>query len=58
MIPASFVEALTREVGDELDRAIALAEAAGLPKASTIFDGVFAELPSYLAAQRRTLTGG
>jgi TPP-dependent pyruvate/acetoin dehydrogenase alpha subunit len=39
----------------ELDRAIAEAEAAGPPAASTIFDHVFAEIPSYLAAQKQGL---
>jgi TPP-dependent pyruvate/acetoin dehydrogenase alpha subunit len=39
----------------ELDRAVAEAEAEGPPAASTIFDHVFAEIPSYLAAQKQGL---
>jgi pyruvate dehydrogenase E1 component alpha subunit len=60
-LAADLPESVTRDVRDvteRLDRAIALAEAAGAPEASTLFDGVFAEVPPHLAAQRRMLSGG
>jgi pyruvate dehydrogenase E1 component alpha subunit len=42
-------------IDGELDAAIAAAEAAGPPAASTIFDHVYASIPSHLAAQKQAL---
>lgn len=53
-------EAIARDVGAELDLAIAAAERAGAPAPASIFDDVYAGLPAHLAAQRERLikTGG
>lgn len=51
-------EAIAREVGRELDEAVAAAERAGAPAPATIFDHVYAGVPVHLAAQRQALTRG
>ena len=47
-------EGLVAEVRAEIDAAVAAAERAGPPAASTIFEDVYAELPAHLARQKET----
>ncbi len=47
---------ILEDVRRELDAAVLAAERAGPPAPSTIFEHVYADVPSHLAAQRRTLT--
>ena len=47
-----------REVADEVERAVAAAEALPAPTFDEMLDGMFASLPSHLAAQRAEGEGG
>ena len=49
------VDELEREVGAEVDRAIAAAERAPAPDAASLFDDVYAKPPAHLVAQRAAL---
>lgn len=47
---------LIHAVREELDRALSLAEQAGPPDVASLFEGVYADVPAHLAAERATLT--
>ena len=47
--------AIDRELTEELDAALALAEADPPPTRASLFDDVYAEIPAHLEEQRRSL---
>jgi pyruvate dehydrogenase E1 component alpha subunit len=51
-------EQMRTEIGDEVEAALAAAEARGEGSAAQIFDHVYADPPARLRGQRRALTGG